>query len=276
MTKIIAIVSDLHVNSAVGLFPPNTRLDDGQTVGPSDSQKWLGRKWLEYWKSVESIADKLKAESITAVVNGDWGDKNKHSKFQLLEPENMDVVLDWMKAAIYPARKLCGERIYVVRGTEAHTGGSGWLENRCAKEIKAQIDPLTGLSSFWVLRLNPDGVRILIAHHPMTNSRVKWTKGSAANRAAASVALDYYNEPERPNLAVFGHVHHAEDSYDNQPVRVIYSPPWCLVNSFTHRLGMGIGATQVGSPIIAVNGDKLHVFKRYYKTPAKDRQWIKI
>ena len=266
----------MHVNSTVGLFPEGASLDEGQVIAPSKSQRWLIGKWKQYWQDVEHIAGKLKADKITTVINGDWGDKNRHSSFQLIEPENDSIILDWMRAVMYPARKLCEKRIFVVRGTEAHTGGSGWLENEAAKGINAQINDKTGQPSFWVLRLNPEGVRILFAHHPMTNGRVKWTNGSAANRAAASVALDYYNEPERPDLAIFGHVHHSEDSYDNQPVRVVYSCPWCLVDNFTHRIGEGLAAIKVGGLIVAVEGDRFRVYKAYYDTPAEDRQWIKI
>lgn len=266
----------MHVNSAVGLLPPDARLYDGQTVGRSRSQVWLWEPWLDYWHAVETAATKLKADKISAVFNGDWGDMNSHSAFQLLEPENNDVVLDWMVAAVKPATQLCGKQIYVVRGTEAHTGGSGWLENRAAKEIGAQVDTKTGLPSFMVCRLLTEGVRILTAHHPMTSGRVKWTNGSAANRAAASVALTYYNAPQRPNLAVFSHVHHSEDSYDNQPVRVIYTPPWCLTGNYAARIGEGLGVTQVGGLIIAVDGDRYHVFKRYYKTPWEDIEWVTV
>lgn len=266
----------MHVNSAVGLLPPDARLYDGQFVVPSQSQKWLWARWLDYWRAVEHIASRLKAEKISAVFNGDWGDMNTHSAFQLLEPENTDVVLDWMKAAVKPATQLCGNQIYVVRGTEAHVLGSGWLENRAAKEIGAQVCAPTGLPSFAVLRLLIEDVRILTAHHPMTNGRVRWTNGSAANRAAASIALTYYDAPERLNLAVFSHVHHAEDSYDNQPVRVIFTPPWCLVDNFGARLGEGLGVTQIGGLIVAVDGNRFRVFKQFYKTPWEGIEWTRI
>lgn len=266
----------MHVNSAVGLLPPEARLYDGQAVEVSQSQKWLWEQWLDYWHAVETLAARYKANKISAVFNGDWGDMNSHSGFQLLEPENHDVVLDWMQAAVKPATQLCGKHIYVVRGTEAHTGGSGWLENRAAKEIGAQVCPLTGLPSFLITRLLIEDVRILTAHHPMTNGRVKWTVGSAENRAAASVALTYYDAPERPDLAVFSHVHHSEDSYDNQPVRVIYTPPWCLVDNFAARIGEGLGVTQVGGLIIAIDSKRFHVFKRFYRTPWEGVQWLKV
>ena len=218
----------------------------------------------------------LHLEEVVAVLNGDWGDINTHAGAQLIEHENRNTVLNFM---IQATRPMCAvtKKCYVVRGTEAHTGGAGWLEEHAANEIKSQPDPHTGLSSFWVLRLQVEGVRFLIAHHPMTNSRVRWTIGSAANRAAASVALDYCKDPNFPDLAIFGHVHHSEDSFDNQPVRAIYTPPWCLVGSFGHRLGVGLAPSeQIGGLIIVVDGKGYRVFKRYTKTPIGDRQWIKI
>jgi predicted phosphodiesterase len=253
-------------------------LDSGQEVIPSESQQWLWRYWLQFWQDVERAAEHYKTEP-AAVINGDWGDII-HTKNgpQLIEHENRNVVLEFMTAAVKPASQVCKNQIYVVRGTEAHAGGAGWLEEAAANKIGAQVDPQMGLSSFWVLRLKAEGVRFLIAHHPMTTGRTKSTMGSAANRAAASVMLDYYSESERPDVAIFGHVHHSEDSYDNQRVRTIYTPPWCLSNAYSHRIGAALAPVeQVGGIIIVVDGDKYRVFKRYYQTPPEERaQWIAI
>ena len=274
--KILAINSDMHVNSAVGLLPPNARLDSGQEVKQSKSQAWMWERWLGFWRDAEKAASALKSD-IVSVINGDWGDIIRlRNGAQLIEHENKNVVMQFMKDATKPMRDVTDD-IIVNRGTEAHTGGAGWLEEKVSSEIEARKDPLTGLSSFWVLRLQVEGVRFLIAHHPMTNGRVKWTLGSAANRAAASVALDYYNEEQKPDAAIFGHVHHSEDSFDNQPVRAIYTPPWCLANSYTHRLGAGLAPVEkVGGLIIVVDGNSCRVFKRYFDTPREEEQWLKI
>jgi len=277
MTKILAINSDMHVNSAVGLLPPNARLDSGQEVVPSKSQEWMWKKWLTYWREVEKAKAALKADEVVAVFNGDLVDKLRTKNgAQLIEHENENVMINFAVDTVEPARAVADE-ILVNRGTEAHTGGSGYLEECIAGKINAHKDPLTGLFSYYVLRVQIEGVRFLIAHHPMTNGRVKWTLGSAANRAAASVALDYYNEEQKPDVAIFGHVHHSEDSFDNQPVRAIYTPPWCLANSYTHRLGAGLAPVEkVGGLIIVVDGNSCRVFKRYFDTPREEEQWLKI
>lgn len=266
----------MHVNSAVGLLPPGAHLDSGQEVKPSASQRWLWAQWLRFWQDVAQTKRAYSAEAV-AVINGDWGDKLRtRNGAQLIEHENESVMVKLMVDAVSPL-KAVASAVFVVRGTAAHTGGSGYLEECAAGQIGAQQDAATGLSSFWVLRLQIEDVRLLIAHHPMTNGRVKWTLGSAANRAAASVALDYCKIPQSPDLAIFGHVHHSEDSYDNQPLRVIYTPPWCLANSYTHRLGAGIAPTeQIGGLIIVIDGNRYRVYKRYVRTPVEECKWLRI
>jgi hypothetical protein len=59
-------------------------------------------------------------------------------------------------------------------------------------------------------------------------------------------------------------------------VRVIYNPPWCLVDSFGHRIGEGMGVTQVGGLIVAIHENRFRVFKGYYKTPWEDIAWLQI
>ena len=265
---IIAIASDLHTNSALGLLPPGAKRDDGQEVRQSKSQAWLWDNWLDYWKAVKKAAAGKKPLSV--IVNGDWGDLNKHDGAQMLT-NNVDTVIDWMVEALEPARKLT-QNIYILRGTEAHTGGAGWMENRAAKEIGAVKDAGTGLPSFWTLRLQVERVRLFTTHHPGTNSNVPWTRGAAANRAAVKTALTF-GGGARPDLAVFSHVHHSEDSADNHPVRAIFTPPWCLPDAFTYRIGHGWGTLEVGGLIIKVDGDQYTVIKRFYSLPEGEPQW---
>lgn len=262
----------MHINSAVGLLPPGATLDDGQVVTPSKSQQWLWGKWGAFWGDVKQAALLCKSP-ISVVVNGDWGDLNKHDGFQLLTI-NPSTVVDWMCKTLQPLEGFA-HRLYVVRGTEAHAGGAGYLENEAAGKAKAEIDSATGLPSFWALRLQVEGVRFLLAHHPGTNSRVPWTIGAAANRAAVKTALAFYGEEQRPDVAVFAHVHHGEDSADNHAIRAIFTPPWCLADAYSYRLGFGWAAQEVGGLIVIVDGNRYRVIKRYSQLPVGGRGWVK-
>ena len=270
MTEIVVIVNDTHINSSVGLCPAAMKRDDGQTIVPSSSQLWLRERWLEFWHDVKLAREHFKAEKVNAIVNGDWGDMNKHSAYQLLSP-NHDDVIDWMVDVMQPAKIAC-DRIFVVRGTEAHTGGVGWMENRAAKELGAEIDSNTGLPSWWVYEGTFEGVNILAVHRPRTNSGMPWTRGAAANRQAKIVEDAYYDNDWRPHLAVFGHVHHAEDSFDNHRTRAIYNAPWTCLDAHAQQIGVGLNPVTVCGLIVVCQGGRYQVIKRTYKLP-KAKPW---
>ena len=235
---ILPVFSDCHVNSAVALCPDGPILrDDGQEITPSKSQQFINAAWMAYWEEVEAIKRGTPAR-VTSICTGDLVDINTHSGFQLIEPNNHDTVMDMGVEVLWPMRAVSDEWI-IERGTEAHVGGSGWLENRIAKEVGAKIDPSTGLRSWWFAELSVEGVNITATHHPGTNSMRPWTLGGAANRAAAMMQDAYYLSGWKPNLSLFGHVHHNEDSYDNHAVRAIFNRSWAMKNAYDHRNGRG-------------------------------------
>jgi hypothetical protein len=254
---IIAVTSDGHTNSRVGLWPRQFTLDDGQIVTQSPGQAWLWEQWLAYWERVALFKKALPGARVLSVLNGDAVDKNKHSGYQLAT-ENEDDIIDAAVAVCEPMLAVADE-IAVVRGTEAHTGGSGWMEEQLAKEI-ATVKPSDKAASWWWFPVMLGGVYLGFSHHPGTNSMVRWTNGNAANRAAAAAIFEYFGETEYPQLITYGHVHHAEDSSDNHPIRAMFLPPFKLSDSYDNRSRSGRRVT-VGGNIYVVSGGKLRVDK---------------
>ncbi len=237
MTTIVAHVSDLHVNSSVALLPPTVTKDDGQVVTASKTQQWLWSKWLHFWKLTAHYKAQTGAQ-VVGFINGDWGDMNRHDGFQLIEQKNTDTVIDMMVATVEPMRKVC-DRIFVIRGTEAHVGGVGWMENRAAKEIGAVENVQQGTHSWYYFEGEFDGVWIVSAHHPGTNSMRPWTIGNEANRRAAMDVYNYASAEWKPTLTLWGHYHHDADSHDTHSIRAIYNRCWKVKDSFSHKIGLG-------------------------------------
>jgi len=262
---IVAHVGDLHVNSAVALMPPKVTLDDGQTVTQSATQRWLWANWLDYWRRTALYKRKLDARVI-GVINGDWGDINRHSGFQLIEPLNPDVVLQMMVDAIAPLRAVCDE-IVVIRGTEAHTGGSGWLENRAAQEIGALRNTAEGTHSWYVWEAEIDGVRLVSSHHPGTNSTVPWTAGNEANRRAARDVYAYAGRDWRPQLTLWGHYHHWADSGTTHPIRAIYNRSWQVKTAFLYRIGRATEVSEIGGLWALCQAGRVNVIPQEYQLP---------
>ena len=266
MTVIIAHVSDLHVNSSVALMPSSVKRDDGQVISPSPSQEWLWKKWLDYWRLTAHYKEQTGAK-VVGIINGDWGDINKHDKGgQLIESKNTDIVIDSMVEAVAPMHGIC-DKIIVVRGTEAHTGGVGWIENRAAKTIKAVENLEQETHSWYYFKGEFDGVWITSAHHPGTNSTVPWTAGNEANRRAARDVYNYSKRDWKPVLSLWGHYHHDADSFDTHPIRAIYNRCWKLKDAFSHRIGLGGVDDRIGALWVFCRNGRYEVKKRSYLLP---------
>lgn len=264
MKTALVFVGDMHVNSTVGLCPGPVELDDGGLYYPSKSQEWLWEEWLKF----ANVVKKLKAKRTYLVINGDWCDVNSHSSFQLIT-DNKATVIQMMLKAIKPLSKL-SDAVYVIRGTETHTGGAGHLEELAGRAIGAERDPNNPDNrSLWVLEGTFEGVNILATHHPGTNSMRPWTLGGGANRAAAMVMNYYYNSDWRPDIAVFNHVHHNEDSYDNHPVRAVFNRCWTLKNAYDFRIGFGIKQEALGGLVILVDNGEYEIIKHKVVTPKR-------
>jgi len=265
MTTIVAHVSDLHVNSSVALMPLEVCRSDGQIVSASETQKQLWKYWVDFWEKTKRIKEKLNAKVI-GVINGDWGDMNSHSGFQLVEGFNPDIVIGMMVDTVAPMRRVCDE-IVVIRGTEAHTGGAGWLENRAAKEIGAVKNDNDRTWSWYIWEAEVDGVRMSSSHHPGTNSARPWTAGNEANRRAAMDVYNYAGMDWFPQLTLWGHYHHDADSHDTHKIRAIYNRSWQVKTSFAFRIGMATQADEIGGLWVVCDNGKYDVHKQKYQLP---------
>jgi len=258
----------MHIGSTVGLCTPTVELDDGGGYTASKSQRWLWRNWQDYWGQVAAL--KAEGAQVVALLNGDVGDRNKHSAYQLVTV-NRATLLRMMVDALQPVLDVA-DHIVIVRGTEAHTGQSAELEEALAKDIGAVPDVQAGTASWWYWEATLEQVRVAAAHHPGTNSMRPWTRGGGANRAAAMTMDSYYGQRWQPDLAIFNHVHHNEDSYDNHPLRAIFNRCFSLQTAYDHRSGRGLQRSVIGGLIVTIEDGSYDVDKPAYALPQR-RPW---
>lgn len=267
---VLAATGDLHVGSTVGLCPPSVELDDGGSYSASKSQRWLWRNWQDYWAQVAAVKAERGAQ-VVALLNGDICDRNKHSGYQLVTL-NRATLLRMAVDVLDPALAVA-DRVIIVRGTEAHTGGSAELEEELANDIGATVDEQAKTASWWVWEATLDGYNVLAQHHPGTNSTRPWTQGGGANRLAAMVMHSYYGQRWAPDLVITNHVHHNEDSADNHPVRAVFNRAFSLRTAYDHRGGRGYQTPEVGGLIAQIDGGALvKLDKPRYPLPRR-RPW---
>lgn len=264
-TAIVCVVADTHTNSTAGLLPPEVRRDDGSTHRANDRQLWLWDQWRDLWRHVRKLKKKHKARVI-GVFDGDGPDRNRHSGgYDLIAASRADIVR-WTVASLEPMAKACNTLI-INRGTPAHEGGTGELAELVAQQLDTMPDPATGNATWWWPELVIEGVRFVFGHRPISSSYREHTRGAGAQRTAHDLEDAYYRMGDPvPDVAVFAHVHHWEDSGQNRKLRAVYCPPWKLCDSYGHSLGMSGKIEPVGAWVFVVRDG-------HYTAELWKRQW---
>ena len=265
---IVAIAGDIHSNSTVAVCPPRVALDDGGEYVASKPQRWLWRQWLLFWGDVFGRRQELDCP-LYVILNGELADDNYHPTTQLITRNPADQ----MKLALQvlepmTARLSDGDRLFVTRGTEAHSGPSAAMDEALARDLGATGQEVDGPASWWQLRAELGGVRFDVAHHPPGGGgRRPWTRSSFA---AGLAAMSFFEAAERgerpPQLLIRGHVHRPGDSYDAYPTRALILPSWQLSTSYGYRIGGG--TLPVGGAYVVCDGrGGFEVVKRFTEWP---------
>lgn len=263
---VIAVVSDLHCGSTVGLHPDlPTPLDDGGTYHPTPAQQWLWECWLTYWAEVMAAS---RGKRLVVLLNGDLVDGDHHGTAQIVSRHpgvQFDVLLRCLAVPLH----LDPAAVIIVRGTESHVGSSGAVEEGVARSLRGQgvnvvPCPDTRTGSWWHFVGDFGPVRISATHHGRIGQR-PWTKGNVSNNLAAQIFYEHAARHERwPDIALRSHYHKHADSGDSHPTRVIQTPAWQLATAYAHRVAAD-SLADIGGLSIVVDADGWLIQKHLYR-----------
>lgn len=266
-TVVIAVTSDQHCGSSVALCAPRIELDDGGEYVASKSQQWLWQNWLLFWERVEKVRDREKAK-LYQVWNGDLTEGNHHGSTQILSG-NSSVQAAVVASAMKVPLDLKPDKLWLIRGTEAHVGKSGEGEEKIADGLRRNKNPIvkdkdTGTSSHWHAKLEVDGVRLDFAHHGRMGQR-PWTEQNIVNLLAFQIWVEHHRRGEPPpHIAVRSHLHRFADTAGTHGTRVIQTPAWQLHTAFTHRV-VTESMADIGGVIIVIRDGVASVEPVIYK-----------
>lgn len=274
MTTVLAVTNDVHAGSSVAVCPPEITLDDGGRYGASKPQQWLWQSWNQFWERAAEVA-RAYGGQYYQVFNGDLVEGAHHGTTQILSgnPNAQAAVLN---ACMAIPKAQSPDKMFFIRGTEAHVGSSASAEERIADGLRRDKmpvigDPETGTASWWHLRMDVEGVLVDVAHHGRTGMR-EHTRASAAVLHAHDILLSHIKTGDRaPDLCLRAHYHRFNDSYDAAPVRVITNGAWQLKTSFVHKVAADSMA-DIGGLIIVLDDGKYTVEKVQFK-PSRGPVW---
>jgi len=264
----LVVTNDQHTNSTVAVCPPVVNLDDGGTYHASRTQRALWDCWRDFWQQANELT---KGYRRVGVFNGDLGELDTKKRSVQLISLNKATILSMVIETLEPALGIL-DAAYFMRGTAAHTGKSSWLEEAVAADTDITVRESQAAASWWHYRGAASGVRFDIAHHA-TMGGLPWTSKNAANKLAA-LTLWYYRvsrNEKAPHVAIRSHNHSTADSYDNFPVRAIFTGAWTILTEHGYRIGLENVLSDIGGMVILCDAGQYTVKKIPYE-PMKDKK----
>lgn len=183
--KRVLVLSDLHCGHVMGLTPPRYHQHEYQ------------EKFWEWFRTKVAVLGKVDV----LVVNGDAIDgKNTKAGGQHIYEASRIAQVDIAAECLSLVK---AKRIYIVRGTEYHTGVEEDFENILSQQIG------TDGVAYDALPINIGGLDFHFKHHT-GNSSVPWTRGAAAVRSHVWQILERSLSGQKtpPDVSVRSHVHY--------------------------------------------------------------------
>jgi len=270
---IVAFIGDEHTNSTVGLSAIQVATDDGSAHRASKAQLWIRTCFEDYCRHLEKrVKNGLRRNRLIWVNNGDLVEGVHHNTTQICT-SNMAQQLKNAIKTLQPILSLNPNSIYIIRGTEAHSGASGQWDELFARDIRAvpvyeDKAPEDNEFSWYSLLLNIEGVLFDIAHTGEFGMS-SWTGVNALNKIAME-AKDYYlSRGERcPDYVIRSHTHRwgasAEDK--SHSIKVVSVPSWQLCTSYSYRRKPG-RFLDIGGYIFEVDNGRCNYEPVIYQPP---------
>lgn len=261
MTASLTIVSDLHVNSTVGLCPRSVNLDDKGTYYPNKTQKWLWRYWLDAWEQTKEFIQGVDTKIL--LVNGDAVDADHKNRSNQYVTGNQATILKMAVQVLEPGLSVV-DKVLFIRGTPAHVGKDAEMEEELANDIlnvvrdeDAKTPDKTAPASWWHYRGMIENVAVDFTHHTSMGT-LAWTDKNAANKIAADAIMQYTLAGQRlPQLVIRSHVHRHADSHDNYPVRAIVTPAWQSMTGYGAKLNPN-RLSDIGMITLLIDDNKIY------------------
>jgi hypothetical protein len=217
-------LSDLHVGSDVGLWPPDYRTIEKQIPKPqSEFQEWLWTCWLQIPATIKGLAPKANRRIL--VINGDVIEGIHHHSPEIMVATRADMDAA-LKLVLAPLRGMF-HGFLLTKGTECHSALSEiGLGSHLGPNCMGVMDKL---------RVRHNEVNLQWRHHMSTTSRIH-TEGTALRnewvQEAAEAARCRYPAPD---ILTMAH-RHVPDLLLNGQTIIGVTGPWQGLTRYGHKV----------------------------------------
>jgi len=269
LAYIISVISDTHTNSEVGLLAPEGMSGDtGGMIPPNPIQIHLIERFTKYLDTLRNTIRKV--DLVYGIHLGDAADNIDRAKTTQLMSCNQATIVRGSHDTLRPWSDLCRNGRFLIRGTPAHSGQSGYLEEMLAELLDTTRWPKNSCTaSLPYLEATFGGVFIHAAHHA-TMGRLPWTRINSLGPQSWKLYNSYRKRSQPPpTLALRGHCHFAADSHDAHPIRFVVAPCWQMQTEYGNKLSPG-EFPDIGGIIITIDGAEMDVKTIIYPADPED------
>lgn len=262
----VLLAGDTHINSTVGLCTPTVDRDDGGTYHASRNQRALWESWLDFWGR-DYPGRKV------AILNGDIGELDTKRRSTQLITTNKAEILRLVIDTLEPVYNAV-EKVIFIRGTMAHTGKAGWLEEALAHDCEIAIKQSKKVASWYHFRGTIGGARFDVAHH-VSMGRLPWTAPNAANKLAALATYHYKVEltEKPPDVTARSHNHRYADSGGNFETWAVCLPAWQLIIEYGYRIGGEFSLSTIGGVVVIIEDGRIVSKEPVIYKPKASKVW---
>jgi len=256
-TNNLVVVADSHCGCQLGLMAPQgIVLKGGQRVKPSPFQRWLWRRWLEFWHEFVPVA--THKEPFDIGFNGDIID-NRHHGTTTLVTHNRAEMAEIARGVFAPVLALPQlRRWFHVEGTEVHDGPA----SEDAEELALEFNAVPGENGkrvrpeLW-LRIGMAGRHRALVHlaHHIGTAGVTAYETTALHREmveAQQHSARWRNDP--PDVVIRSHRHIPAETKmptGNGIATALVTPGWQGKTPYVYRLLSGrVGVPMFGGVVV--------------------------
>jgi hypothetical protein len=259
----IIAIADTHSGCRLALLPPEgIILDEGIRAMPSPFQMKLWDYWQDFWNVWVPMVTKKEKYAIVHV--GDALDGNHHGSVSQIT-HNLADQAKIAEVVLRPVIEKAKGGYYHIRGTEAHVGPSGMVEEQLAKSLGAIPNDVGQYARYdlWK-RIGPTGLVHFLHHIGSTGSTAY--EATAVNKELTEEFVEaarWRDEP--PNVIIRAHRHrHIKitiPTAKNDAIAEVL-PGWQGKTSYVWKIPGGRLATPQFGGVLIKWGDEDGVYTR--------------
>lgn len=277
----VIIISDLHAGCRLGLCPEEgVKLDDGGRYMPSEIQVKVHTWWEEFWNEWVPIV--CRGEPFIVVCNGDAMDGVHHGSVTQISHNLVDQKR-CAYALLKPVIELCEGRYFHLRGTEAHGGKSGQMEEELAEQLGA-IKDKDGKFARWELYLKVGEALVHITHHIGTCGSLAYESSAVQKELEQSFVEAARWGQEPVNVIVRSHRHRNIETRVRARIRkrptfatACVTAGWQLKTPFVYRIaGARQSLPQIGGTLIRYGDEDVYTRHQVWEVGRPETEAIEV